>query len=50
MKEKSRKTEIKHDDPVSTGRAKDNGFQTSHKRLLKIFKTDWLSALKVEKK
>jgi hypothetical protein len=50
MKEKSRKTVIKHDDSVSTGRAKDNGFQASHKRLLKKCKTDWLSALKVTKK
>jgi hypothetical protein len=50
MKEESRKTMIKHDDSVSTGRAKDNGFQTSHKRLLKKCETDWLSALKVTNK
>jgi hypothetical protein len=35
---------------VSTGRAKYNGFQTSHKRLQMKYETDWLSALKVEKK
>jgi hypothetical protein len=33
MKEKSRKIVIKHDDSVSTGRAKDKGFQTAHKKL-----------------
>jgi hypothetical protein len=33
MKEESRKTVIKHDDSVSTGRAKDKGFQTTHKKL-----------------
>jgi hypothetical protein len=32
MKEKSRKTVIKHDDSMSTGRAKDKGFQTAHKK------------------
>jgi hypothetical protein len=50
MKEKSRKIVIKYDDSVSTGRAKDKGFQASHKRLQMICETDWLSALKVEKK
>jgi hypothetical protein len=50
MKEKLRKTVIKHNDSVSTGRAKDNGFQTSHKRFQMKCETDWLSALKVEKK
>jgi hypothetical protein len=50
MKEKSRKTVIKHDDSVSTGRAKDKGFQASYKRLQMIYEIDWLSALKVKKK
>jgi hypothetical protein len=50
MKEKSRKTVIKHDDSMSTGRAKDKGFQAACKRLQMIFETDRLSALKVEKK
>jgi hypothetical protein len=50
MKEKSRKIVVKHDDSVNTGRAKDKGFQAARKRLQMIFKTDWLSALKVEKK
>jgi hypothetical protein len=50
MKEKSRKAVIKHDDSVSTSRAKDKSFQTSHKRLQMKCETDWLSALKVEKK
>jgi hypothetical protein len=50
MKEKSRKIVIKHDDSVSTGRAKDKGFQAARKKLQMIFETDWLSALKVEKK
>jgi hypothetical protein len=49
MNEESRKIVIKHDDSVSTGRAKDKGFQASHKRLQMICETDWLSALKVEK-
>jgi hypothetical protein len=50
MKEESRKTVIKHDDSVSTDRAKDKGFQTAHKRLQMICEIDWLSALKVKKK
>jgi hypothetical protein len=50
MKEKSRKTVLKHDDSMSTDRAKDKGFQTSHKKLQMKCETDWLSALKVEKK
>jgi hypothetical protein len=50
MKEELRKIVIKHDDSVSTGRAKDKGFQASHKRLQIICETDWLSALKVKKK
>jgi hypothetical protein len=50
MKEKTRKIVIKHDDSVSTGRTKDKGFQAARKRLQMIFETDWLSALKVEKK
>jgi hypothetical protein len=50
MNEESRKIVIKHDDSVSTVRAKDKGFQTAHKRLQMICKTDWLSALKVKKK
>jgi hypothetical protein len=33
MKEESEKIVIKHDDSVSTGRAKDKGFQAAHKRL-----------------
>jgi hypothetical protein len=49
MKEESRKIVIKHDDSMSTGRTKDKGFQTSHKRLQMKCETDWLSALKVEK-
>jgi hypothetical protein len=40
MKEESRKIVINHDDSVSTGRAKDKGFQTAHKRLQMICKTD----------
>jgi gag-polyprotein putative aspartyl protease len=40
MKEKSRKTVIKHDDSMSTGRVKDNCFQTSHKRLQMKCETD----------
>jgi hypothetical protein len=40
MKEKSRKIVIKHDDSVSTGRAKDKGFQAARKRLQMIFETD----------
>jgi hypothetical protein len=50
MNEESRKTVIKHDDLVSTGRAKDKSFQASHKILQMICETDWLSALKVKKK
>jgi hypothetical protein len=50
MKEKSRKIVIKHDDSVSTGRAKDKGFQAVRKRLQMICETDRLSALKVKKK
>jgi hypothetical protein len=50
MKEKSRKTVIKHDDSVSTGRAKDKGFQAAYKRLQMICEIDWLSALKDKKK
>jgi Aspartyl protease len=50
MKEESRKTMIKHDDSVSTGRAKDKGFQAAHKKLQMICETDWLSALQVKKK
>jgi hypothetical protein len=33
MKEESRKIVLKHDDSVSTGRAKDKGFQAAHKKL-----------------
>jgi hypothetical protein len=50
MKEESRKIMIKHDDSVSPSRTKDKDFQASHKRLQMICETDWLSALKVEKK
>jgi hypothetical protein len=50
MKEKSGKIVIKHDDSMRTGRAKDKGFQTSHKRLQMKYETDSLSALKVKKK
>jgi hypothetical protein len=50
MKEESRKIVIKHDDSISTDRAKDKGFRAAHKRLQMICETDWLSALKVEKK
>jgi hypothetical protein len=50
MKEESRKIVINHDDSVSTGRAKDKGFQTSYKILQMKCETEWLSALKVEKK
>jgi hypothetical protein len=50
MKEESRKIVIKHDDSMSTDREKDKGFQAAHKRLQMISETDWLSAVKVEKK
>jgi hypothetical protein len=50
MKEEPKKIVIKHDDSVSTSRAKDKGFQASHKKLQMICETDSLSALKVKKK
>jgi hypothetical protein len=40
MKKKLRKIVIKHDDLVSTGRAKDKGFRATRKRLQMIFETD----------
>jgi hypothetical protein len=40
MKEESKKIVIKYDDSVSTGKAKDKGFQTTHKRLQMICTTD----------
>jgi hypothetical protein len=40
MKKESRKIVIKHDDSMSIGRAKDKGFQATHKRLQMICETN----------